>query len=254
MSKAAAQGGYTPGGGGVYMPEPAAGRKNAYGKYDITTPKGMIDYDDNYVAVVTAGENRNPQENELIEHYARQLAGKINGTYDPIEDPPVVLRDLLPTVFVLINKVFTKHEVDIGGKEVIQKYQEDLAAAGIDFDIIPITCGRQALLLPLHALTPKQHRDKFYDAQMQGWYKQHTAEAKALMNRVAAAQKEAAEREKKAKEEAAARAAEAKAQADAETQAAEATAKPSTPLLEADTPKVDEAAGDAGVDEEDDKE
>lgn len=197
-------------GTGMYTPQPATKRKNKFGKYDITTPSSLMDREQNYVAVLTAGENRHPNEDEILEHFARQFAAKKEGTYDPLEDPPVVLRDLLPTVFVVVNKVFSQHEIVIGGEARIKDYVEKLKDH-IDFDIIPVMCG-QPQILPLHPLVPVKHRDPIFNAQMEGFYKQHDKSAKEILERVIAAQEESKkkieeqERKNKEKEEAAAKA------------------------------------------------
>jgi len=178
---------WTPG-QGDYMPKGAVKRKDEYGRFDITTPKHLIDYDDNYIAVLSTGENRHPNEDEMIEHYARQLAGKKNGTYDPMEDTPVYIRDLLPTVWVVVNKVFTKHEVTMGGDAVIKKYVKSLQQH-IDFDIVPALCGK-VVVLPLHPLLPKEHRDPVFNQHMQSFYKQHDEGAQDILNRMVKAREE----------------------------------------------------------------
>jgi len=175
-------------GQGDYIPKGAVKRKDQYGKYDITTPKHLIDYDDNYIAVLTTGENRHPDEEAVIEHYARQLAGKKDGTYDPMEDSPVFLRDLLPTVWVVVNKVFTKHEVTLGGDEAIKKYVKSLQQH-IDFDIVPALCGK-VVILPLHPLLPKEHRDPVFNQHMQSFYRQHDQGAQEILERMVKAREE----------------------------------------------------------------
>lgn len=194
---------YQPGSGN-YFPKPPTKRRDKLGKYDIRTPKALIDKEENYVAVLTTGENRHPNEDEIIEHYARQQVAKKADTYNPLEDPPVVLRDLLPTLFVVVNKVFTQHEIVVGGEQRIIDYIEKLKEH-VDLDLIPVMCG-EVQVLPLHPLTPVKHRDPIYNAQMEGFYKQHDKSAKELIDRVVAAQEESnakmEEQKKKEKEQA----------------------------------------------------
>lgn len=173
---------------GDYFPKQAVKRKDQYGRYDITTPKHLIDYDDNYIAILTTGENRHPDEDAIVEHYARQLAGKKDGTYDPMEDDPVYIRDLLPTVWVVVNKIFTKHEVTLGGEECIRKYVKSLQEH-IDFDIVPALCGK-VVILPLHPLLPKVHRDPVFNQHMQSFYKQHDKGAQDILERMVKAREE----------------------------------------------------------------
>lgn len=184
---------YEPGSGN-YFPQPPGKRKDKYGKYDVTTPKALLDKEDNFVTVLTVAENRHPNEDEMIEQYARQRVGMKDGTWDPLEDPPIVMRDLLPTLAFVVNKTFTQQEVMAGGGEaVISAYVKELAKH-IDFDIVPVMCG-QPCIFPVHPLTPMQHRDPIYNQQMQGFYKQHDKSARELLDRVNNAQKEAKQQE-----------------------------------------------------------
>ncbi len=186
-----------------YFAKPPTKRRNAQGQFDITTPPGLLDKDTNYVAVLTTGENRHPDEDAIIEHYARQLAAKREGTYNPLEDAPVILRDLLPTLFLVVNKVFHKDEVTVGGNTVIKEYVDKLKRH-IDFDIIPVMCGKP-IVLPLHPNVPVEHRDPIFNAQMQSFYKQHDKGAKDMLDRIIRAREESEKKmeEQRAKEKAA---------------------------------------------------
>lgn len=177
---------------GDYFPKEAVKRRDQYGKFDITTPKHLIDTDEHYVAILTTGENRHPDEDAIIQHYARQQAAKLNGTYDPMEDDPVYLRDLLPTVWVVVNKIFAKHEVLIGGDEAIKNYVKSLQKH-IDFDIVPVLCGKVAVL-PLHPLLPKIHRDPVFNQHMETYYKNHDKGAKDILDRMIKGREESEKR------------------------------------------------------------
>ncbi len=225
---------------GDYFPAPAVKRKDKYGKYDITTPKHLIDHDENYLAILTTAENRHPQEHEIITHYARQRAAIAAGTFDPMEDSPVLLRDLLPTVLVVVNKVFNKHELVVGGQDVVEKYVRSMQEY-IDFDLAPVICGQPAVL-PLHPQVPKKHRDPVYDAHMNTYYKGHDKGADDIMKRMQEARdesnrrkKEQLEREKVEHEAKVAARAAAKAAKAAEAAAAKAAAGASAAAAQSTT-------------------
>jgi len=179
---------------GDYFPAPAVKRKDQYGQYDISTPKHLLDTDDNYLAILTTAENRHPQEDQIVEHYARQRAAKLAGTYDPLEDSPIILRDLLPTVMLVVNKVFNKHEVTIGGEKCVEDYVRAMQKH-IDFDLVPVLCGKP-IVLPLHPLLPKKHRDKVLNAHMETFYKNHDKGMDEIMERMNKAREESNKRKK----------------------------------------------------------
>jgi hypothetical protein len=189
-------------GQGTIFNKPPIKRKNKLGEYDVMTPEKLMTRNQiNGVAVITTAENRHPEEQQLIEHYARQQAAKLAGTYNPLEDPPVFLEDLLPRCVFVVNKVFTEQEILLGGQAAIDKYIEELKEF-IDLDIISLPMGKP-LIAPLHPKIPREHRDKIYNAQMQSYYKNLDGGAEDLMKRVVAAQAEAkAKREEVEKENA----------------------------------------------------
>jgi hypothetical protein len=238
---------------GTYFAKPPSKRKNERGEYDITTPKNLLDWHENYVAVLSTGENRHPEEEQIIDHYARQLIAKKAGTYNPLEDAPVVLYDILPTIFVVVNKVFSFHEITIGGGDkVIKDYVQKLIQAGIDVDILPVQCGK-VMVLPLHRNVPAQHRDPLFNAQMQTFYKRHDKGAADMMERIVKAREEG---EKKMEEQRKREKEQREQLKIAGSSDASATAEPA-PLEEDDgdndetTPKLSEAQSWADmVDEE----
>lgn len=172
---------------GNYVSKPPAKRKDQYGKYDVKTPKHLLNLEDNYVTVLTTGENRHPDEMKIIEHYARQKAAQLAGTYNSLEDPPVVLRDLLPNMFVVVNRTFTRHEITLGGLDVIKQYVKSLSQS-VDFDIVPHQCG-EVLVLPLHQNVPMQYRDPVMNAQMQANYKRSDDDRQRILTQIVEQQK-----------------------------------------------------------------
>jgi hypothetical protein len=235
---------------GEYFSKPPIKRKDKLGRYDVTTPKHLIDTNDNYAAVISTIENRHPDEQLLIEHYAKQLVAQKEGTYDPLEDPPVILRDLLPTLGVVVNKVFTKDEVIAGGGDVVIKQYVQKLKDYVDIDIIPVLCGRP-IILPYSFKLPAEHRDPLYNAQMQTFYKRNEQSAAELVERIENARADA----KKRNAEMEAKQAEAAAAAKAAAEAEEA-AKTLTQLKEGEN-EVDEESvtpGGTQLNEEDDAE
>lgn len=96
--------------------------------------------DKHYVAVVAYLENRHPDEEAILEHYYRQWAMKREGTYDPLEDPPVLLGDIVPKIALSVTRTFTKAEIKNDGGKSAQKWLHALHDA-TDMNIVPLTCG-----------------------------------------------------------------------------------------------------------------
>lgn len=125
--------------------------------------------DKHYVAVVAYLENRHPDEDAILEHYSRQWTRKRNGTYDPIEDPPVVLSDLVPKIALSVTRTFSKTEVKSDGGKSAQKWLQALHEA-TDMNIVPLTCG-EAQPFPISDRVRGIYKsealqsvmDKFYD-------------------------------------------------------------------------------------------
>ena len=139
-------------------------KKTPKGRYDVSTPDGMLDRREHYVAVVSTLENRHPDEESILEHYAQQYVAKKGGTYNPIEDPPVDLSDLVPTVCVVINRIFREDEALSDGSSKVKAYVEQLAKK-TDMDVVPVICGRP-FHLPLHALCTFKYKDEAIDQIM----------------------------------------------------------------------------------------
>jgi hypothetical protein len=186
----------------VVMAKPPVKRRNRLGQYDIETPDHLLDTRENFTTVLTLVENRHPDEAKILEHYAEQYVLKREGKYNPLEDPPVMLDDLLPRIAIVVNKTFSEKQIILKGEQVVKEYVDKLKAF-VDVDIISVPCGKP-LIYPQHITAPREYRDKIFNAQMSTFYKKLDKGAEDLLKRVIESQETAkrvnAEKEKEFQE------------------------------------------------------
>uniref|UniRef100_A0A6C0IUH1 Uncharacterized protein n=1 Tax=viral metagenome TaxID=1070528 RepID=A0A6C0IUH1_9ZZZZ len=166
-----------------FIAQPTQRHRLDKNKFDVRTPKDLCDPEEQFIVVLRSIENRVPDEDRLLQHYALQHMARKNGTYNPIEDPPVVLTTLLPTVCVVVDKVFTQHEATSDEKPVA-KYVKKLAAR-TDFDVIPAYMNRP-FSLPLPASTQFVYKDKMINQIMTEFYENQQESASEILDRIEA--------------------------------------------------------------------
>lgn len=155
-------------------------------KFDVRTPADMCDPDEQYILVFRTIENRVPDEDRILQHYALQYIARQNGTYNPIEDPPVTLTSLLPTVCIVPDRVFSKDEATSDLKPV-QRYVKKLAYS-TDLDVIPHYMNKPCTL-PIPDTAQVKYKDKIMDQFMTEFYESQQESASAILDRVEADRK-----------------------------------------------------------------
>lgn len=163
--------------------KPSYKHRLANNKFDVQTPRELCDREQHFVAVVRTIENRHPDEDRILQHYALQYIARQNGTYNPIDDPPVVLSDLVPTSMVIIDKIFSEDECRAESKEV-SKYVKKLAAL-TDLDVVPVIMNKP-FHVPLHPLTTFKYKDAVVDQIMREFYAAQDESCISIMDRVEA--------------------------------------------------------------------
>lgn len=166
------------------LPAPPTGKLKG-NKYDVATPPDMMaPHDQQYVCVFRTIENQHPDEDAILAHYYAQYVARREGTYNPIEDPPVVLSDIIPTIAVVLDRVFPKDEVEGAGFQKLESYVKRMAHK-TDFDVVPARMG-----LPFHLpLSPEvtfKYKNKVIDQIMHEWYESHDESASDILARVEA--------------------------------------------------------------------
>ncbi len=140
-----------------------------------------------YVCVLSYVENRHPDEERILLHYYRQWVAKRNGTYDPLNDPPVYLSAIIPKLVVKCGRTFTRDEYNTEG--LVAKYVEGVHAR-TDMTIVPILCGKLQVL-PVSDMVQGKYNDAALEQQMRSFYENHARNAEAMMDRMERDQKEA---------------------------------------------------------------
>lgn len=166
-----------------FIQPPAQKHRLGLSKFDVRTPSDMCDPDEQYILVFRTIENRVPDEDRLLQHYALQYIARQNGTYNPIEDPPVTLTSLLPTVCVIPDRVFTRDEA-MSDLKPVQKYVKKLAYR-TDFDVIPHYMNKP-VTLPIPDTAQVKYKDKIMDQFMTEFYESQQESASDIMDRVEA--------------------------------------------------------------------
>lgn len=152
-------------------------------KRDLKTPKYLMaeDPDEQFIAVVRTIENRHPDQDRILQHFALQYTKRMNGTYDPIEDPPVVLSDLLPTMVVVIDRIFGKDEVS-GEMRPISEYCKKLHDV-TEMDVFPAYVNRP-FTLPLPPDMQFQYKDPILNQIMSEFYEGQHDGASEIVERM----------------------------------------------------------------------
>jgi hypothetical protein len=164
-------------------------------KFDVQTPEGMGNRDEQYIAVIRTIENRHPDEDRLLQKYALQYVARQNNTYNPIEDPPVVLSELLPTCVVVIDRIFSRDEANADENRAIKKYVKKLADR-TDLDVVPVYVTKP-FHVPLHPMTTFKYKDKVIDQIMHEFYESQQESASEILDRVEADRDNAAPKQTK---------------------------------------------------------
>ena len=154
-------------------------------KYDVETPVDLrAPHNSQYVAVVRTIENHHPDEDRILQHYYLQYVARREGTYDPIEDPPVVLSTIMPTACVIIDRVFSYDEIEGDGLKRLEKYVQRMASR-TDFDVVPVKMGKP-FHVPLPLETNFKYKHHVIDQIMSEWYESHQESASEILARVEA--------------------------------------------------------------------
>lgn len=132
-----------------------------------------------HVAVLSWIENRHPNEDQIVRHYIKQQQAREEGTYNPIEDPPVVLSDLVPKLVVKVSRCFSRAEAEIG---VVDRYMKKLHAKH-DMNMVPLECGKLQVL-PVSDMTRGTYRNAALQQQMNAFYDNHERSAEGIMRRL----------------------------------------------------------------------
>lgn len=122
------------------------------------------------IALVSWVVNRHPQEDQIVDHYIRQVIAKRENCYDPMEDPPVDLRQIIPTVCVKVTRTFTREEAESNEGRQVRQFAERLHRA-TDANIITLECGKFQPL-PVSDSIRGIYKDKGLQQQMDAFYKQ----------------------------------------------------------------------------------
>lgn len=171
-------------GKGDVLPTAPTRHKVGMNKYDLRTPPGMCDHDEQYIAVIRTIENHHPDEDRILQKFALQYAARKAGTYDSFADPPVVLSDLLPTVLVVIDRVFSKDEA-MSEQKPVGKYVQQLAKKHTDLDVVPVYMGKP-VKIPLDPSTQWVYKDKIIGQIMEEFYENQSESVSDILDRVEA--------------------------------------------------------------------
>ena len=133
-------------------------------------------------AVVSWIENRHPDEDAIMEHYYSQWKAKREGKYDPFEDPPVNLSDLVPKMALVVSRTFTASEVESDNGRTMQSYMEDLHRQ-TDLNIIPLECGKPQPF-PISDRVRGIYKDVALQQTMDSFYSGQNKGAEDIMQRM----------------------------------------------------------------------
>lgn len=168
-------------GKGTFLSSTPFKHKMAKNKFDVQTPENMSNRDEHYIAVIRTIENRHPDEDRILQKYALQYVARREGTYNPIEDPPVTLSDIVPSTVVVIDKIFSRDDCAGGNKEV-EKYIKKMAQR-TDLDVIPVYMNKP-FALPLSPTHTWQYKDHFINQIMGEFYESREESASEILDRV----------------------------------------------------------------------
>jgi hypothetical protein len=138
--------------------------------------------EEHHIAVVSYIENRNPMEDEVLKHYVRQQEAIRAGTYDPLEDPPVDLRQITPTLCVKVSRTFHKKDTEHNNGDAVRNYVERLHAA-TDWNVLALECGK-AQPLPVSDYVRGIYKDPTLQQQMDAFYNRLEKSKSGILERV----------------------------------------------------------------------
>jgi hypothetical protein len=135
-----------------------------------------------HIAIVSYVENRHPLEDQIVDHYVRQELARRDGTYDPIEDPPVDLRQIIPTLTLKVTRTFTKQEAEFNDGAAVREYITRLHSA-TDWNILPLECGK-GQPLPVSDYIAGVYKNAALQQQMDAFYKQRKQGGESVLSRI----------------------------------------------------------------------
>lgn len=185
---------------GTYMAAGPQERRDDHGRLTCDTPDHLKGMERNGIALITTVENAHPDQERLLEHWARQEAARRDGTYNPLKDRPVYLSQLAPTVLIQVNRVFSQQEAGFLGKQGIAEELQKLKEFN-DYDNVPIYCGKPYYFPIPRDVEGAQYRDELLQSQMETFAARTKQDAQDIAariekNRAEAAAKAAATAEK----------------------------------------------------------
>ena len=170
-------------------PPPMVNNKLSDGRYDVETPDNLrAPRDSQHVAVIRTIENHHPDEDRILNHFFLQYVARREGRYNPVEDPPVILSTILPTACVIIDRVFSKDEVDGSeGLKRIEKYVK-ASAACTNLDVVPVRMYKP-FHVPLPLSTNFKYKHAVIDQIMSEFHQSQEESSLEIMRRVEADRK-----------------------------------------------------------------
>jgi hypothetical protein len=145
---------------------------------------------DHYIAIVAYLDARHPDEEVILEHWARQQAAKKAGTYNPIEDPPVDLRQLRPQLAVQVLRTFSVADAMLDDGKMIRDYVSNYSKR-TDYNVLSLQCG-YAQPLPIPDTVRGQYKEEMMNQFMKGFYDGQEAARKNIIQRATTAPAQAA--------------------------------------------------------------
>lgn len=170
-------------------PPPMVNNRLKDGRYDVETPDNLrAPRESQHVAVIRTIENRHPDEDRILNHFFMQYVARREGRYNPVEDPPVILSTILPTACVIIDRVFSKDEVDGNeGLKRIEKYVKSIAAT-TNLDVVPVRMNKP-FHVPLPLSTNFKYKHAVIDQIMSEFHESQEESSREIMSRVEADRK-----------------------------------------------------------------
>jgi hypothetical protein len=177
--------------GRVHMAELPPPRTVPDGKYETHTPAEFLRHDECAVATVEWIVNYHPQRDEVLEHRVQQLLAMRDGKYNPLEDPPVILDEIIPTVLVRAVRTFTLQQAQFKDGETVKNFAKKLnVTAG--WNVLNVDCGAP-MILPLSDLVRGEYADPALQQQMTAFYESRQKGVDDIRHRIELDRKEAAE-------------------------------------------------------------
>lgn len=149
-----------------------------------------------WVAVLSYMENRHPEEDRVLAKYWRQWLAKKEGRYDPIEDPPVYLSEIVPKLVVKCSRTFSRDEYETEG--FVEKYVRSLHAR-TDMTIVPVLCGRLQVF-PVSDMARGKYHNEALEQTMRNFYDNQEKSASEIADKLEREQEIARETYEKQRE------------------------------------------------------